>query len=61
MKKIAVLMTALTLLSSSAFTQEKKTPPPCPSSPNEFAWGIGLIGIAVIGVVAGLTASMASD
>jgi hypothetical protein len=36
--------------------KEKECPCPC----KEFAWGIGLCGLAVVGVVAGLTASMAS-
>lgn len=38
--------------------KQKTQKAPCPS--DEFAWGIGLVGLAVIGVVVGLTASMAS-
>jgi hypothetical protein len=63
MKKITVLVAMVALLgSNAAFAQsmEKNKKPPCPSASNDFAWGIGLAGLAVIGVVAGLTASMAS-
>ncbi len=46
--------------SNAAFAKTSEKPPQCPSPSNDFAWGIGLVGLTVIGVVAGLTASMAS-
>lgn len=63
MKKMALLIA----LTSMSFAQEvtenthcnrKNAEPPCPKQ--EFAWGITLCGLAVIGVVAGVTAGMAS-
>jgi hypothetical protein len=63
MKKITVLMAMVAMLGSNAAfaqTNDKYKKAPCPSASNDFAWGIGLTGLAVIGVVAGLTAGMAS-
>ncbi len=62
MKKITVLVAMVAMLgSNAAFAQSMNNKkPPCPSASNEFAWGVGLCGLAVLGVVAGLTASMAS-
>jgi hypothetical protein len=65
MRKFALVLLVLT---TSTFAQNeqkaacpqppKKEAPACPTQ--EFAWGVGLVGLAVVGVVAGLTASMAS-
>lgn len=34
---------------------------PAPTQKQEFAWGIGLCGLIVVGAVAGITAGMASQ
>lgn len=75
MKKMTLLLAMAAMFSSNcAFAQTNSTATPnnntttsrptskpqpaCPKK--EFAWGIGLLGLAVVGVVAGVTASMAS-
>jgi hypothetical protein len=61
MKKITVLMAMVALLGSNSAFANSYGKPPCPPASNDFAWAIGLAGLTVIGVVAGLTASMATD
>jgi hypothetical protein len=61
MKKMTVLVALVAMLgSNAAFAKPNDKNPPCPPASHDFAWGIGLVGLTVISVVAGLTASMAS-
>ncbi len=64
MKKFSMLLaTVLTLASFSADAQQmpNKPAPKMNDSNDDFQWGIGLMGAAILGVVVGLTAASAAS
>ena len=64
MKKLSVIVAiAATLVGSSAFAQPagKGASAAKNNANDDFSWGIGLGGLAVLGVVVGLTAAAASS
>ncbi len=63
MKKLPIILTIVaTLASNGAFAQQtgRAASSAKSTATDDFAWGIGLVGLAVIGVVVGLTASAAA-
>ena len=65
MKKFSALLFSLALLTASgAHAQSSSTQAPMKkntASNDEFAWGIGLGALAVLGAIVGLTASSAAS
>ena len=66
MKKFAIIITALAMLSSNTgHAQTSRSMGSAATSgtydANTFAWGVGLAGLVVWGVVVGLTAGAASS
>lgn len=66
MKKFAIILTAVAMLSSNAgYAQTSRNTGSAAAAgtynANTFAWGIGLAGLVVLGVVVGVTAGAASS
>lgn len=66
MKKMITLLALTALLSGNVAQAQNSTPsrPPAPKNNvqnDDFCWGIGLVGLAVLGTVVGLTAASASS
>jgi hypothetical protein len=66
MKKFITLLAFAALLSGNVAQAQTNTPnrPPAPKTNvknDDFCWGIGLVGLAVIGTVVGLTAASAAS
>lgn len=63
MKKLTILcMIAASLMTNAAQAQPTNKPAPIANASNDdFCWGIGLVGLAVLSTVVGLTAASASS
>ncbi len=66
MKKFITLLAFAALLSGNVAQAQNNTPsrPPAPrnnTQNDDFCWGIGLVGLAVLGTVVGLTAASAAS
>lgn len=63
MKKISLILAIVaTLAGSNGYAQNNgKGAAAGKSSSSDFAWGIGLTGLAVLGVVVGVTAAAAAS
>jgi hypothetical protein len=62
MKKLTTLLAADAMcFGSVAHDDNMGKKPPVTQANDDFAWGIALVGLAVIGTVVGLTASSASS